>query len=357
MTVRSCRLETLLVCVATLVSRSGHAEPSPTEISSARRVFAAAVELENAARWGDAALKLREAVAVKDTPGLRFHLAHCETEQGLLVEAAADYERAAELIRNGAKALDVQKLLAPASAALEPRIPRLTVELPADAGEVVPMIDGKVVPPSELAFGHTVDPGPHEVLISASGRRTFRRSISLREGESANIAADLPRVPPVRSVVGATMSVRAPSSKGAENEAPVDAPRKRSSAKLFLLVGESVVTAAGLVIGLAYERVESSASDRITSAQGRIDDASRGDVTACGSPATGVSSACGDLSRAIDDHDRAATVSTVGFITAGVGAAAFITTWLAYPSQRVDSAHLTIQPFLGMGRAGLFGHF
>ncbi len=55
-----------------------HAEPSAADIASARRLFSEATELRRAGQWSDAAAKLREAIAIKETPGLRFHLAHCE---------------------------------------------------------------------------------------------------------------------------------------------------------------------------------------------------------------------------------------------------------------------------------------
>ena len=195
MIVRSRCLGTLLICAATFVSHWGYADPSAVEISSARQAFQSAVSLESAQQWAEATLKLREALAVKDTPGLRFHLAHCETEQGLLVEAALDYDRASELIAKGAKAPDVQKLLAPASAALKPRIPRVTVELPSDVLAPVATIDGKVFSLSELVLGVPLNPGRHELSVSAGGRIGFRRSLDLKEGEQPELHAELPRAP------------------------------------------------------------------------------------------------------------------------------------------------------------------
>src|SRR5450432_1242199 len=109
----------LLVCAVAIGARLAHAEPTPAEISTARQAFESAVALEADQKWLEASTKLREALAIKDTPGLRFHLAHCEEQQGLLVEAALDYDRANELLQHGAKAPDVQKLLATASAELK----------------------------------------------------------------------------------------------------------------------------------------------------------------------------------------------------------------------------------------------
>ncbi len=357
MIVRSRCLETLLICAATFVSRWGYADPSPAEISSARQAFETAVSLESAQQWAEATLKLREALAVKDTPGLRFHLAHCETEQGLLVEAALDYDRASELIAKGAKAPDVQKLLAPASAALKARVPRVTLELPSDVLAPVATIDGKVFSPSELVLGIPLNPGQHEVSVSASGRIGFRRSLELKEGEQPELRAELPRAPSHVAAPAAPPSVQAPPMTGSSYAAPIGADSQHSSTKLYLMLGESVLTVAGLAVGIGYKVAEASASDRVSSAQGRIDQATQGDVAACGAPDLTVAGACSDLHTAIDDHDRAVIWSSVGFVSAGVGAAALLTTWIAYPNTHVDTAGVALQPVAGLGRIGLLGRF
>src|SRR5882724_4575305 len=73
------------------------ADPLPAEIMLARRLFAEARAREEAKDWPTAASKLNEALAIKETAGLRFHLAYCEEQQGLLVEALVDYERSEDL--------------------------------------------------------------------------------------------------------------------------------------------------------------------------------------------------------------------------------------------------------------------
>jgi hypothetical protein len=67
--------------------------------------------------------------------------------------------------------------------------------------------------------------------------------------------------------------------------------------------------------------------------------------------------ACSDLSAAIEEHDRTATLSQVGFATAGVGVVALLTTWLVYPSPRVQVSMFSVQPVAGLGRLGVVGHF
>src|SRR6185369_2211076 len=151
MTFRTPSLATWVACAALLLPRVARSEPSSVEISEAKHAFESALAAEAEQRWADAALQLREAIAVKDTPGLRFHLAHCEIELGHLLAASLEYDRALELLQAGAKGPDVQKLLAPARAALLERLPRLSLEIPADAQAVRVAIDGRPYPPSELS--------------------------------------------------------------------------------------------------------------------------------------------------------------------------------------------------------------
>ena len=355
---RARSFEAVLLCGAVLWAGAAHAEPSPTEISMARQAFESAVALEADQKWVEATLKLRQALAIKDTPGLRFHLAHCEEQQGQLVEAALDYDRASELLSQGAKAPDVQKLLASAGAELKPRIPRVTVEIPSDVSNPVAQLDGKAFAPSELALGLALNPGSHQLKVSARDRSPFDREFSLKEGDQISIRAELKSnaLPP--SALGATpapQSAQPGASAPVVAAKPAAAPRK-PSAKPFLLLGESAVAVAGLALGVGYAVAESSARSRVEAAQSRIDLAANGDGSACITPGS-LSSTCQDLRTAINDHDRDATVSTVGFVCAGVAAAALFTTWLAYPSPAVDSAGPSVEPVIALGRVGLRGRF
>jgi len=347
--------QALLLCAALLGSRPAHAEPSAQELSNARQAFESAAVLEAEQKWVEAAEKLRQALAVKDTPGLRFHLAHCEAEQGLLVEAAADYDRASELLREGAKAPDVQKLLIPASAELKRRIPHIKVEIPDDVANPVAELDGKVVAPSELSH-QALNPGAHQLKLAARGRSPFESSFSMKEGEELALRADLPETRPAPSSPARSPKAQAIASTGAPSSERPSVPARRSSAKLYWLVGESVVTAAGLALGIGYAVAGASARDRVQAAQSRIDAAAPGNPGACSSPGT-LSQACTDLHTAIDDHDRDGTLSTVGFVAGGVGAAALVTTWLVYPSATSDGARASVEPFVGLGALGVRGRF
>jgi hypothetical protein len=360
MTFRTGKVASLIACAALVVSRSAHAEPNTAELSAAKQAFESALDAEAEQRWADAVLKLREAVSVKDTPGLRFHLAHCETELGHLLEASFEYDRALELLKSGAKAPDVQKLIGPARSALLQRLPRLILQISAEVQGPRITIDKQRYPTGDLGAGVPVNPGPHEIRVQADGRRVFERALSVKEGDRIVVPVTLPLIETSAEPSDSPRAVPAPVPPKSSPTAPApsspSAP-STSSAKLYLMIGESVLTLAGLGVGIGYAFVRGSASERADTARDRIESAAPDNPMACDHPDSELLFACEDLDTAIDDHNRAAIVSQVGFVTAGVGAAALLTTWLVYPNSTSRVSGFSVQPVAGFGRLGLIGRF
>ena len=157
----------LVVASALAASPAWADEPTATELAIARRLFKEATELEAEGEWELAASKLKEALQIKDTPGLRFHLAHCEERLGQLVEAMLDYDRARDLLAAGAKAPDVESLLEPARRSLEQRLPTLLVVIPADVPNLSIQLNGRTQARPVLGRPAPVNPGKYHVVVSA----------------------------------------------------------------------------------------------------------------------------------------------------------------------------------------------
>jgi len=352
-------LASLIACAAFSLPKLARAEPSSAEISAARHAFEEALVAEGEQRWTDAAQNLRQAISVKDTPGLRFHLARCEAELGRLIEASLEYDRAEELIARGIKAPDVQKLLGPARSDLQQRVPRLTLEVPADVQVPLITVDRQPLTASELALGVPLNPGLHQVRVQAAGRRPFERALNIKEGDRIALSAVLPVAAPPGGPSDASASSEAAAGPASSNgsEAPRSEKSRSSSTKLYLMIGESVLTAVGLGVGIGYAVARGSATDRANAALEQLELAAPGNPTACSTQEPSAASLCSDLTTALHDHDRAAHLSQAGFITAGVGAAALLTTWLVYPSPRPRASGLSVLPVAGLGRLGVIGRF
>jgi hypothetical protein len=259
-----------------LVAVSSAAEPRAADLETARRLFQEATALERDSAWHEASQKLDAALAIKETPGLHFHRAHCAEQLGELVLAARHYARSEEMIRAGAAAPDVEELLSAARARVLARVPRLTLAFPNEVSGASLEIDGVRVsdPPGTPVL---LDPGRHRIIARAPGRRDFEMEITLVEGQTQTLEVSL--------------------------AAPKPAPLPPTRAK-----------------GIGFSIARGSASDRIERAQSEVDASSTESTSRC--QGEDPPPACAELGTALDDHDRATELATVGFVAAGIGAAA-----------------------------------
>lgn len=308
------------------------AEPTATELAVARRLFEDAVRFERDQRWELAASKLNDAIAVKDTPGLRFHLAHCEDKLGHLVEAMIHYDHARELIASGVKAPDVEELLEPARKNLEQRLPTLLLVVPAEIPNAQVELDGRVMARSVIGRAAPVNPGVHKIVVRAPEHADYTEEVSILEGERRRIGVELTPLPATQGATAATNSERpAIRSHGSS----------RVSARTVVLVGETAVTLAALGVGVGFLAAKSGAADRVRRAQGAVDAAiTDSDPTACRNPATpAAAEACSELADAANRYDTARHISTFGLVGASVGAVATLLTFVLWPNSPT-TAHI-----------------
>lgn len=352
--------------VQLLVLGSVHAaEPTPNEIAVARRLFSEAAALREQGRWREASERLRRAIGIKDTPGLRYHLGHCQAQLGRLVEALVEYDRADELIRSGVHAPDVERLLDPARDELRERVPLLTIELPPTVEHALLEVDATEVSSFLVGQPMPVNPGSHRVTVLAPGHHRFERKVELAEGQKLVLRVELEAA----SQAGGAPVVEpaAPSTSRRKAAASRTAP-SGLSARTYWLLGEGGVTLASLGFGVVFTFVEASASDRMSRARG-VAEAEYKAVNP-GSTSTSSSSfchsidpdranwqlACDALNDASGERDRAELFALAGYIGAGVGATALVGTLLFWPVEKERVAlHLMPVPTGFVG--GLSGRF
>ena len=324
-------LALLLALAPALCASSAGAtpEPSPTELSVARHLFDEGRAAEDAGRWREAAEKFRKATTIKDTPGMRFHLARCEEEQGAFVEALVEYDRARELIDGGVRAADVEKVLADARERVRAKVALLTLSLPDGVQNVLVELDGKALSASVLGVPMPINPGKHRLHAVAVGRTTFTNELSLDTGEVKQLAIELPIATTVPSLAAAP----APAPAAAVSTAP-DAPASKPvRLRTIVVVSELSLSVAGLVTGVVFTVARSSANDRMRTANELVLEQVGGsdpNGTACGMKVA--PSGCADLNQAEQDRKRAGTLAAVGFVTAGASAAAIGLTYWLWPA-------------------------
>jgi hypothetical protein len=312
----------------------------------ARRLFDEGRAAEDAGRWREAADKFRKATAIKDTPGMRFHLARCEEEQGAFVEALVEYDRARELIDSGIRAADVEKLLADARERVRAKVALLTVRLPSGIENVSVELDGKALSSSVLGVPMPINPGVHRVSAVAVGRTPFTQELALGTGEVRQLPVELPvatTVPAPPPAAPMTSAAAAPSAFSAHSDDGAVPTRT------IALIGEASLFAVGLGTGIVFSIAKSSATRRYDEANREVlMSAPDGDPDgkACSKPLPG----CAKLDQAQKDHERAAVFAAGGFIAAGVSAAAFGLTYWLWPN---GAGPAEVQASVAPGRASL----
>ncbi len=189
----SLRALALVLTVATtapLVTTSQVAHAADDK-AKARATFNEGVQLEAAGNYADALRKFQEVAQVAATPTVRFHIAFCQEKLGRLVEALGGYRMAAHEAEADGKSAKVAETANEALAALEKRIPKLTIKRGRGAEMAKISVDGSELGASAADKPQHLDPGSHEVTATATGKEPFSQIVKLGEGDSKTVEVAL----------------------------------------------------------------------------------------------------------------------------------------------------------------------
>ena len=294
-----------------------------------------------------------------------LNLADCEETLGRLAAAQMHFAEARDLAgvqgRDDLKSLAQQRLTA-----LEKRMPKLLIRVAADAppGSIAAR-DGVELGPVSLNTLLPLDPGRHVVVVRGGGyERTYEVTLSEAETKELEVTpVGGGRVGPATSIVRPVQESRPSTAKvPAAASSQTDTVSSDASgsgnanntARTVVLIGEGALTLAGAIVGFTSLRAANSDQQDIDNAQRQLD--------AIGPQACGASSpppACTQLDSALGDQERHNRIAVGGWIAAGVGAVAFITTLLVWKpakgEQRASLQPPTIAPFVGRDAGGSIG--
>lgn len=163
----------LVLAAAMLASGAAHADgpPSQADRALAQTLFDEARTLMDAKRYAEACPKLAESDRLDPGGGTLLNLGVCHENEGKLARAWVELNEAlSRAVRDGRK--DREDLAREHVTALAARVTRLRVVL-ADADARAPglrvSLDGEEV--RSLASPLPVDPGPHQLVVAAAGKR------------------------------------------------------------------------------------------------------------------------------------------------------------------------------------------
>ena len=298
------------------VAPAALAEPTPAEITVARRMYAEAVTHEKAEEWPEAEKLLRRVLEIKATPGIYYHLANSLEQQGRLVEAMLNYDRARELIDTGIKADSVLRLLGPKEEELKARVPSLTVVVTDAVGSVE--FDRRDVDKSLVGASFPIDPGPHSIVIRTPDGRSFAQSFRAAEGQAVRIEATFTAAPVV---------TLAPAVAASENAAApaAPAPRRESTTPWlgYAFAGGALAATGASLYGFLRADTK-GAQARTFAAQCQA----------------GNEAACADSNSAGDSRDIGLVIG-IASAGAAVGFGA-LATWQFWPAPTADRTGLSV---------------
>jgi hypothetical protein len=246
------------------------------------------VTFADAGRWEEAVAKFREVVAIRSAPPALFTLGQAEEHVGHYVSAKHAYVKA-QVDAHAVGSHDVAEAAQKALAAVETHIARLTIK-PVPSDGVSATIDGA---PAAVEQPVEVDPGDHQVTVTAPSRPAYGSRVHLTDGERQEVTAVLGAVTPSVAIpVVATSNTRA------------------------FPVGPVVVGGIGIVAGIIGVIVRQSGQSSFDAASAKCT------ASVCPSPS------------AVNEGNSARSQILAGDVVLGVGIAAVAgaaTWWLVAP--------------------------
>ena len=321
-----------LVVLGCLAPASASAEATAADRDSARRLMAEGREKRDASDLPGALSSFAAADSIMHVPTTGIELAKTQAALGHLVDARDTALRVAHLAPERheppqfALARDAARAL---SEELAKRIPTLKVVLRGAplTTETRVTVDDVVVPSAAIVVLRPVDPGHHR--LSAQGG-TFAGSadVDLGEGDSKEVIVDL--------------VATAPPAAGPPTSNAPSVPQARARIGKPIAIAGMGLAGVGMVVGTIAGIVSLSKTSALkaTCQAGRCPPSSASGIDAAGSTAT---------------------VSNVGFVAAGVGAAVGVVGVVLWSregkaTERADHAPY-LSAWIGPEAAGIRGSF
>ncbi len=330
---------TLLVAAHVLASAgdASAAPPAADRSAAAEDLFQHAKALFVKHDFAAACPLFLESYRVDPAGGTLQNLALCYEELGKWASAYARFQELRTLSKGDRPRPDRVKLADEHIAKLTPRLSRIAIAMPPEIeGSATLTLDGVTFQRPSWSAGILVDPGPHEIIVTAPGKEPFHTRVETpKEGAQQQV-----RVPALRDAPKPEPAVREPAlpvrDEGQEERASLD-----TTGLVVGAVGAGALVAGG-IFGVLTFTTNASAKERCSSSANRGDD-----FDAVGHCYTG-SNAWKDANAMKDDARTFATVANVlvpvGIVGIGIGA------YLVLRSGATRSTAIRLAPSLAGGR-------
>jgi len=188
------------------------------ELNKARAQFREGLALAAANNCAGALVKFKAVAEVKMTPQVAFNIAECEEKLGKLVSALGNYRLAESAAAGDPKAKDVAAQAGPRIAAIEGRIPKITITRGKNAEAASIEVDGIEIGEAQIGAPMPVDPGPHRVVGKVDGAEIWSETVTVAEKDEKPV-----------EVIGKEVPKIEPTDRPPPPELPKEEPKPTSS--------------------------------------------------------------------------------------------------------------------------------
>jgi hypothetical protein len=345
----------LALWAPTLTTRTAHAQ-SDDDRATARALGVEGQQALDAKDYARAEDRFRRADKLVHAPTLELGLARALAGGGKFVEAQETYNR---MIREGLppgapevfkKAIDDAKKEVDS---VSPKVGGVTITVKASAGADVAdakvVLDEHPVNSASLGVRRAIDPGPHVLRVTADGYKGAELHFTVQAGGSVDEPVTLDKdtgapapvtTPPAQPVTPTPAATPGPASTTAPEQ-----PAAKHSVLPWVAFGiGGAGLAAGAITGLIavgdHSKLQSNCPNG-TCGPGQQDN--------------------------LNSYHAMGTISTIGFVVAGVGAAAGVILLVTQPKGENPSAAspapapaaqgIHVVPVIGLGSVGAAGTF
>jgi hypothetical protein len=290
--------------------------------------------LKQAGNCEGAVPRFRLSFQLDAKPKALLNLADCEAQLGDLVAAHRDAAQGRDL---AAQANDEELTSVAASqlSGIDKRLPHLTITLVRGTpSNCTVSRDGTPMTASARGVAVTLNPGPHVVAVTCTGRAERRFDLFISEGASAQIEA-APGAPVVAAVTPVAAPVDAAPPAPTSSEVSPSSTEGTPTYKVLAYAAFGV-GAVGLTVGIASGVAATSKHGALTS-----------ECTGDSCP----QSAAGDL----NGFRSLRTWSTIGYVVGAVGAAGGAVLWFTAPGAPRDATSARV--WVGPGAVGVGARF
>jgi hypothetical protein len=191
----------VLLCLAAMVASGS---PALAQTAQAEELFRQGKALMEEGSYEAACRKFERSAELEVTASTLLNLGNCREKNGQIATAWAVYLRAVAEARDRNLDAELLKSAQSRASALEQRVPYLTIDVVAEVlleGMAI-TVDGVTIADVQWNDRMPLDPGDHQVVVSAPDHRARAQTVSLQEAES--LVVRIEALEPLPAELGAT---------------------------------------------------------------------------------------------------------------------------------------------------------